>query len=64
MKRKLLTTLLLLTVLITTSSCESDSPNNKLEDVLNEQYGDIFNGYLNDDLQDTTSTDDTKWSKR
>lgn len=63
MKRKIITALLLAAALMTASGCESDKPsNNELEDILNEQYGDIFNEYLNDDLQDETNTVDTNGS--
>lgn len=52
MKRKWLTVFLVAALLFTSVGCDSEEPSeNNLEDILNEQYGDVFSEYVEDNSQ-------------
>lgn len=58
MKRKCLTTLLLAAVLLSSAGCDSEKPSeNNLENILSEQYGDIFNEFISEG-EETLRTND------
>lgn len=57
MKRQCLTALLLAAVLLSSAGCGCEKPSeNNLENILSEQYGDIFSEYVEDNTQAVENT--------